>query len=848
MSADREQMRNGWGIRHIILAAVSLAVVWLIAHTLLRPWFVAEIDGQILIAATAEKREESFGTDVRIREIKVNDRVLPLESLSMENGWEMIDGGICAAVLPQDETCVWFEARHVRRLEIEFIKNCGSGYVRIAAQDGQLDEFDLFSEEFQDFSYAYYVRGVSLRNNPVRAAIAYLLVYLLLDWGWEAAEEKRKGGRMEKGPFLKIQWKISVYYLVFAVAFWIMDIADSTLAYWDERQVRNAVIFFYLMTSAANAVISCKKEKVKIKKGGKRLMTAAAFVILPPVLFVTFEIMQDSGWKNFSMVSCLGNYVVYLLIFATMFLLLGNAGRAVAASFLCNAMTGLVFFYVKELRGKVLLPADLFAAPTALSVAGNYIFYTTDAVISVLLFYLLAGSIALLWKGKRADFGRFVKRGGICVLVWAAFIFGLRAEGTKAFWNSGISYWDADQSYRQHGTLLSFVRFANNMRIKKPEGYRKDMVAELAEQQKEIPGIVKYPNLLVIMDEALADFSDECDYEEALVFMHSLQKNTVKGDLYVSVMGGSTANTEYEFLTGCSMAFFPSSSVPYAQYIREDTDSLAKQLKAYGYTALAVHPYYPAGYSRNTVYPKLGFEQSLFLEDFEEPEYLGPYISDRSSFDKVLSLYEQRDGRVFIFNVTMQNHSGYGIRNFENTITVNTGTNQFEEAEEYLTATRETDRALQELIEYLEKEQEDVAVVVFGDHRPALPEEFYSFLKEGMEGDQLEIREKTEFRVPFLIWANYDIGEKEGVELSANYLSAYMAEVLSIPQTGYQKYLNGLRQSIPVMNTAGYKGDDGKWHYYGEDNEYSSLISEYEFVQYNYVHDQKGKVTAFFEP
>lgn len=843
----KQKLRGRLGIRYLMITAVSLAVVWMIAHTLLRPWFVSEKNGRFQIMATAEKREESFGTDVRIQEIRVNGHVIPMETLMLEDGWEITENGICMTVLPQDPTSVWFEADHVRKLEIDFVVNCGSGIVRIMSGEEALEEFDLFSEEYQNFPYVYYVREVSLLKNPVPAVVTFLLGYLLLYGMWKAAEVRKQGRQIKRRQLLKRQIEVTVYYLIFAVVFGIMDIADSALAYWDEKQLWTAVVFLYFMTFLANVAIVCEQEE-EVKNWKKRLVDAAGFLACPPILFVTFEIIQDSGWKSFQAGVCLGNLIVFGMVFATFVLLLGDIERAAVMSLLLNAVVALTFFYVQQFRGKALVPADLFAASTALSVIENYNFCTTDAILSALLLYLLAGGTILILKRERkGSFAKFVKRTGICVVMWTVFIFGLRfSDG--GFWNSYINYWNTNEAYKEQGTLLSFVRLVNNMVMEKPEGYSRNIVADLKEQSIDIQNNVKYPNLIVVMDEALADFSEECDYEDALPFMHTLQKNTVKGNMYVSVMGGSTANTEYEFLTGCTMSFFPSGSIPYAQYIREDTDSFAKQLKNYGYTTVAVHPYYATGYFRNTVYPKLGFDQSLFLEDFDDPDYLGPYVSDKSSFDKVISLYEQRNGNIFIFNVTMQNHSGYTVRNFEKTISVDAGTKKFEDAEEYLTATRETDRALQGLIEYLEKEQEDVAVVIFGDHRPALSEDFYSFLEADMQGEELEIREKSEFRVPFLIWANYDIGEKENVEISANYLSAYMAQILSMPMTGYQQYLNELREEIPVMNIAGYKGSDGKWHYYGEDNEYKRLIDEYKIVQYNDVHDKKGKVLRFFEP
>ena len=50
--------------------------------------------------------------------------------------------------------------------------------------------------------------------------------------------------------------------------------------------------------------------------------------------------------------------------------------------------------------------------------------------------------------------------------------------------------------------------------------------------------------------------------EDGMPFIHSLEENTVKGSLLVSVAGGGTANTEYEFLTGNSLYMFPAGSCP----------------------------------------------------------------------------------------------------------------------------------------------------------------------------------------------------------------------------------------------------------------------------------------------
>ena len=49
-------------------------------------------------------------------------------------------------------------------------------------------------------------------------------------------------------------------------------------------------------------------------------------------------------------------------------------------------------------------------------------------------------------------------------------------------------------------------------------------------------------------------------------YIHSLQKNTKKGYLYVPVFGGGTSDTEYEVLTGNSKQFLPNGGIAYQLY------------------------------------------------------------------------------------------------------------------------------------------------------------------------------------------------------------------------------------------------------------------------------------------
>ena len=73
-------------------------------------------------------------------------------------------------------------------------------------------------------------------------------------------------------------------------------------------------------------------------------------------------------------------------------------------------------------------------------------------------------------------------------------------------------------------------------------------------------------------------------------YIHSLQKNTKKGYLYVPVFGGGTSDTEYEVLTGNSKQFLPNGGIAYQLYCGENEYGLANTMEQEGYASTAMHP------------------------------------------------------------------------------------------------------------------------------------------------------------------------------------------------------------------------------------------------------------------
>ena len=69
-----------------------------------------------------------------------------------------------------------------------------------------------------------------------------------------------------------------------------------------------------------------------------------------------------------------------------------------------------------------------------------------------------------------------------------------------------------------------------------------------------------------------------------------------------------------------------------------------------------------------------------------------------------------------------------------------------------------------------------------------------------------------------------------------------------LPQTGYQQFLNELRQTVPVVNAVGFRDTDGTW--VRRRSQLSAgaqaALKEYEMLQYNVIFDKTDATADFF--
>lgn len=543
------------------------------------------------------------------------------------------------------------------------------------------------------------------------------------------------------------------------------------------------------------------------------------------------------------------NIVLFELIMALLLFLFGKLKTALRCQTILFMIIGLANYYVLEFRSAPIMPWDILSIGTAASVANNFKYTLSKETVFVLIGFviliLLESKVTLeLKKDWR------IRVGGVLAsfaLLWG-FTAMLHQDSTVARFKLYDKLFTPTVMSKRDGTAVAFLMELKYIVVEKPDGYNKEDAAALlaSYDTNDTESATHTPNIIVIMNEAFSDLSVLGDFEtneDYMPFLHSLMQegtpNTISGHLNVSVLGGNTANTEFEFLTGNTMAFLPQGSVAYQQYVKSNDYSIATYLKSKGYDTIAMHPYNASGWDRDKVYPLLGFDTFYSLKDWVNPVKIRKYVSDQSCYDKIIELYEQKDANTpfFLFSVTMQNHSSYSEEydNFHPDITVEGTSSKI--LPNYLSLIKLSDQALENLIEYFSQADEDTIIVFFGDHQPSNSVAAPVWKLNGRSGDSLtEEEEARRYKVPFIIWANYDIEAASNVETSANYLGSHVLRAAGLPLYDYRNYLSQLEGQYPVLTAIRAENAQG---ISTPVKDVKSTLQDYMTLQYYNIFSQK---------
>ena len=523
--------------------------------------------------------------------------------------------------------------------------------------------------------------------------------------------------------------------------------------------------------------------------------------------------------------------------------------------------------FLSAVRGRPLNYLDFFCVKEALRVSSGYsvVFNAKIGItlaITVIVTFLACFALHKVQKEKLNRKKKAVS-GIICLVVSVGMVFYYNVSYFTP--NADKLNWNEELYVEQNGILGAVFSEYVSSKAVGPEGYTPQKAQSILERYdtSEIQSNDNTPDTIyVIMNESLADFSligEPVLNSDPLKNIHAMNDNCFKGKCAVNVFGGSTCNTEFEFLTGYSLMFI-SNSIPYIQYSFNNGKSIVADMNALDYHCTAVHPFVGTEWKRNTVYEQLGFADYVSGEKFssrldqeqyneeknkdhvglntdrfinfgDDLEYIRYFISDNECYNKLIEKASNKQD--FIFSVTIQNHGGYGLEfNDENMVKYTDSKDSH--LEQYLNLTRISDEAFEKFINKLRDSDEKSVVLMFGDHQPYVGIDKYS-KKYSDNGNEYQ-KIADEYIVPYILWANYDIDWDAPEFTSVNYLSAVLKKNCNLPLTQFDQFRLDAMQEYPVI-TSHFAVDKNGEYRSPEDVEQSQIIQDYSMLQYNLLFD-----------
>ena len=635
------------------------------------------------------------------------------------------------------------------------------------------------------------------------------------------------------------------------------------------------------------ALGACTIYTVRLKNVKAQKIASFVILFLMPVALITLtETLNNVFIFKMTALGFLGNYLVILMAYFILFALSGSFKVAYLTVNFILVGLATAHSYVMDFRGTPFQPMDFLSVTTAAGVANTYNFAPNHKIITAALLFALLTVICIKIKTPKYTLPtKIISRaftGTFTTVVMVLFYF------TSVFADLGVrpDFWNQTRGYHNYGFVLNFFTNTKYLYMNKPENYDPSKIKDIIEKEENKKPEQEFtkdtPNIICIMNESLADLSVLGEFEtnkEYMPFLKSLKKNTIRGNLYVPVIGAGTSNTEFEFLTGHTTAFLPSGSNAYMLYVKNPMASLVSTLEAQRYSSFALHPYYASGWRRTEVYSNFGFNAFTALEDIMDVSLMDrfqqngndvnflqslidrhypnsnmlvrQYVSDAYNYDLIIEDFEKRNKKLpyFAFNVTMQNHGGYTTQsdNFKESIKLTSSENEYPKVNQYLSLVKKSDTAFKKLVKYFENVDEPTIICMFGDHQPNIEPEFVAeTLGVNSLSDLTSEQEQKRHTTPFYIWANYDIKEKKIDMLSSNYLSSLLLKTAGVELTDYNKYLLSLSKVLPVINTVGYIDKDGNHYKWSDVSPYTNILSEYEQIQYNGIFDAENIETQTF--
>ena len=453
---------------------------------------------------------------------------------------------------------------------------------------------------------------------------------------------------------------------------------------------------------------------------------------------------------------------------------------------------GIVNFVLLFFRVTPFTNSDLLLVKDGLDVAAKYLNTLQYIAIGILIAAVLILFILFFLKTPRAEKKpKYIHSIPIILasllLTWGAILIGQSAGLLET------AFRELSQSYLKNGFIYCFGASLIDTGISKPSDYSEEAMEQLTENYDSLPSdeIATYtsrkPNVIIVQLESFFNVNRLKDIKfssNPLPNLTRIMEEWPSGAFSMPVVGAGTVNSEFEVLTGMNIDDFGIGEYPYKTIVKETAcESLAYNLKPYGYHSFAIHNNTGSFYDRNLVYPNLGFDTFTSVE-YMWPDSYTPldWVKDSVLTDEIKTALDSTEDQDFVFTVSVQGHGSYpsdsSVR-YSHHVTLSSDTitdeGYLNQLSYYVNQLYEMDQFIGDLVHMLSERKEPTILVMYGDHCPSL----------SLTDDMLATG--TIYDTEYFIWNNagltFDNQDMQAYEMGSTLLSA-----LEVPDGAINAY------------------------------------------------------------
>ena len=441
---------------------------------------------------------------------------------------------------------------------------------------------------------------------------------------------------------------------------------------------------------------------------------------------------------------------------------------------------------------------DLHLITDAFEIVDRYLSPFFFVVVVILFVLAILGLIWLFIKGPKYQ-GKMSYKWNVPLILAGVLAF---AGTTKLALDKRVLsnyFGNIAFAYEDYGYPYCLATTVFNTGIGMPRGYNEKTIDEIEKSTETLPETgEKRPNILFLQlesffDPTLVEFLDVS--EDPIPTFRKFMEEYSSGYFKVPSVGAGTANTEFETITGMSMRYFGPGEYPYKGILKETTcESAAYVLKDLGYRTHAIHNNEANFYGRKNVFANLGFDTFTSEEYMAEQDDTNPndWMRDRNLTKYIMQALEETDDPDYIYTISVQGHGDYPEEPMIDNpkIKVSGGSSQAENYkwEYYCNQIYEMDQFVKELTDTLSKWDEDVVLVMYGDHLPTM----------GL--NVTDVENKYLFQTEYVIWDNMGL-EKKDKNLAAYQMAAEVMDQVGIHEGNVFRFHQARR------NTKNYQVD-----------------------------------------